>query len=123
MKLLRNADLPELTRPQEFACLSQRLALELNSKTYIAVEQEREQVEGYMRLCLRVEDGSETMTTVSPSEPLLAEAASDAMRHFDTLLAMERVLSGYSIHQGDRGELLVMLLLTLARDATVYPVG
>jgi hypothetical protein len=66
------------------------------------------------------------MTTASPSEPLLAEAASSAMHDFDTmhhcstLQAMQEVLDGFSIHQGDRGELLVMLLLTMARDAVVH---
>lgn len=108
------------TSGQELACLSQRLALELSSKTYLAVEKEREQVERYMRLCLQVDDSGETMTTVSPSEPLLAEVASSAMRKMNVPLAMEGVLGGYSIHQGDRGEVLVALLLTLARDAVIH---
>src|SRR6266478_7277648 len=92
----------------------------MNSKTYLAVEQEREQVENHMCLCIQVDANAETMTTVSPSEPLLAEAASHTMQTFNLAVAMMEVLEGFSINQGDRGELLVMLLLTMARDAVVH---
>ncbi|KAH9914977.1 uncharacterized protein B0H18DRAFT_1125192 [Fomitopsis serialis] len=38
---------------------------------------------------------------------------------FNAPEALKLILDGFSVHKGDRGELLTLLLLTLARDATV----
>jgi len=65
----------ELTNDQRLACLSQRIPLEFNSTTYIAQANERKQVEGHMRVCLKIDAAFESMITVSASEPLLSEAA------------------------------------------------
>jgi hypothetical protein len=113
---------PGLKPHQRLACLAQRLALKFNSTTYTGFLQEQEQVEGHMRVCLRVEDGFESMKTVSPSEPILAEAAAAFMSgdyDFDVPEALKSVLEGFSINPGDRGELVVLLLLCLARDMAV----
>ncbi|KAH7921876.1 hypothetical protein BV22DRAFT_1131921 [Leucogyrophana mollusca] len=112
-----------LTNSQKLACLSQRLPIEFISTTYAHYAEEMKQVEGHMRVCLRVSPRFESMMTVSPSEPLLSEAAYWVMqnKHFDPPRTLQTVLEGFSIHKGDRGELLVMLLLTLARDAAVGP--
>src|SRR5260370_39394772 len=45
----------ELTDDQRLACLSQRIPLEFNSTTYIAQANERKQVEGHMRVCLKID--------------------------------------------------------------------
>ncbi|KDQ58385.1 hypothetical protein JAAARDRAFT_154830 [Jaapia argillacea MUCL 33604] len=111
----------EFDGPQQLACLSQRLPLEFESTTQRSREQEKKQVEVHLRVCLRIDAGVESMVTTSPSEPLLAEAASLAMRRpkFDAPNALKSVLDGFPINKGVRGETLILLLLTLARDAVV----
>ena len=113
----------ELTDDQRLACLSQRIPLEFNSTTYIAQANERKQVEGHMRVCLKIDAAFESMITVSASEPLLSEAAYSIMAQasFNVPKAMKSVLEGFSINKGDRGEFLVMLLLIVARDKVVGP--
>jgi hypothetical protein len=84
---------------------------------------ERKQVEGHMRVCLTIDAAYETMTTTSSSEPTLSEAAYFVMQKpsFNAPDALKSVMDGFSISKGDRGEFLVLLLLILARDATVGP--
>ena len=91
--------------------------------TYISQTAERKQVEGHMRVCLEINATFESMETVSPSEPLFSEAAYVIMvqKSFDPLKSFKSVLEGFAIHKGDRGELLALLLLTLARDQAVGP--
>ena len=74
---LLNADpsTRDLTQDQMLACLSQRLPIQFNSTTYISQTAERKQVEGHMRVCLKIDAAFESMETVSSSEPLLSEAA------------------------------------------------
>jgi len=81
------------------------------------------QVEGHLRVCLKADATFESMETVSPSEPLLSEAAYVIMAResFDPVRAFKSVLEGFTVHKGDRGEFLVLLLLTMARDVAVGP--
>ena len=122
---LLNADpsTQDFTLDQMLACLSQRLPIQFNSTTYISQTSERKQVEGHMRICLKIDAALESMETVSSSEPLLSEAAYVIMAResFDPLKAFKSVLEGFAIHKGDRGEFLALLLLTLARDQAVGP--
>ena len=122
---LLNADDPpeELSNDQVLACLSQRFPIEFNSTNYISQEKERKQVEGHMRVCLKIDAAFETMSTTSSSEPILSEAAYFIMQKqsFNAPKALKLVMEGFSISKGDRGEFLVLLLLILARDATVGP--
>ena len=112
-----------LNNHQTLACLARRLPIEFHSTTYFEQSQEMEQIEGHLRVCLKIDAGFESMQTVSPSEPLFSEAAYWIMQDetFDVVRALKMVLGGFAIHKGDRGELLVMLLLTLARDSAVGP--
>ena len=105
----------------ELACLSQRMPIEFFSVTSDAREQEQKQVESHMRVCLKVLPGFRGMVTVSPSEPILSEAAYQVMSQndFNAPKALKEVMSGFSVNKGDRGEFAVMLLFTLARDAAV----
>ncbi|KAJ2927619.1 hypothetical protein H1R20_g9470, partial [Candolleomyces eurysporus] len=126
MKLLGGKPITNITHleeEQKLACLSQRVPIEFNSTSYIAQSQEQQQVEGHMRICLKVDAGFESMVTTSPSEPLLSEAAYYTMCHFqmDCPAAFKGILSGFSVHKGDRGEMLVLLLLMMARDQAVGP--
>jgi hypothetical protein len=110
-----------LTPEQELACLSQRMPIEFYSTTYNTRKQEQQQVEAHMRVCLKVLPGFESMVTITPSEPILSEAASDIMStpNFDAPKALQRVLGGFAVHRGDRGEFVVMLLFTLSRDKAI----
>ncbi|KZT03614.1 uncharacterized protein LAESUDRAFT_728892 [Laetiporus sulphureus 93-53] len=110
----------ELTDAQKFACLSQRLALDFMSTRYI-MKEEQEQVASHLRICLNIDNNFKSMKTASASEPMFAEAAYKVMQHFNPVAALLRSLQGLRIHQGYRGELIVLLLLTMARDLAVGP--
>ncbi|KAM6495407.1 hypothetical protein JOM56_008113 [Amanita muscaria] len=122
---LLNADpsTQNLTLDQMLACLSQRLPIQFNSTTYISQTSEWKQVERHMRVCLKIDAAFESMETISSSEPLLSEAAYVIMAResFDPLQSFKSVLEGFAVYKGDRGEFLVLLLLTLARDRAVGP--
>lgn len=123
---LLNSPPSNITEPSEhqtLACLAQRIPLEFYSVTYNSQAREREQVERHMRVYLKVDSNFESMVTMSPSEPLLSEAAYGIMTRpsFNVPKAMKSVINGFSIHKGDRGEFLVMLLFTIARDKVVGP--
>jgi hypothetical protein len=125
---LLNVDLPiqQLTKDQALACLAQRMPIEFDSTNYIAQASERKQVEGHMRVCLKIDAGFESMVTVSASEPILSEAAYSIMAQtefFNAPARFKSVLEGFAVHKGERGEFVTMLLLTLARDAAVGPPG
>ena len=72
-------------------------------------------------MCLKVLPGFEGMITTSPSEPILSEAAYHVMSRLDmdAPKALQEVMRGFAVNRGDRGEFVVMLLLTLARDRAV----
>src|SRR5215470_18976121 len=91
-----------LVDQQILACLAQRLPIEFHSTTYFEQSQERAQVEGHLRVCLKIDAGFESMQTVSPSEPLFSEAAYWIMQDesFDAVRAMKMVLGGFAIHKG-----------------------
>lgn len=122
---LLNAEftIKSLSNDQMLACLSQRFPIEFKSTNYITQASERKQVEGHMRVCLKVDAAFETMTTTTSSEPLLSEAAYFIMQKssFNAVEALKSVMEGFAISKGDRGEFIVLLLLTLARDAAVGP--
>lgn len=111
----------EISKERELACLSLRFPIEFYSTTYAAQVDARKQVERHLRVCLNIDPNFENMTTVSPSEPVLSEAACFIMNKpsFDAPRALQNVLNGFAVSKGDRGEFLVMLLLTLARDTVV----
>lgn len=123
-KLLNEeSTIEEFSNDQILACLSQRLPIEFKSTNYVVQASERKQVEGHMRVCLKVDAAFETMTTTSSSEPLLSEAAYFIMQQssFNAVKALRSVMEGFAIYKGDRGEFLVLLLFTLARDAAIGP--
>jgi hypothetical protein len=57
------------------ACLAARLGLEFRATSWLEGTAERAQVERHMRICLSAGVGFRSLVTVSPSEPLLAEAS------------------------------------------------
>ena len=76
-----------------------------------------------MRICLKIDTAFESMVTVSSSEPILSEAAYVIMakESFRPLESFKSVVEGFAVHQGNRGEFLALLLLTLACDQAVGP--
>lgn len=74
-----------------------------------------------MRVCLKIEARFETMVTISPSEPILSEAAYTIMSNpsFNAPAVLQAVFNGFSIHKGDHGEFVAMLMLTIAHDNVV----
>ena len=107
------------TAAAQLACLSWRLPIEFMSSGAPPTPEEREQVANHMRYCLRVDGSFDSMVSLNPSEPLLSEAAAFlmGMDGFDAPGTMRSILQGFSVHKGDRGEMIGMLLLILARDA------
>jgi hypothetical protein len=75
-----------------------------------------------MRLCLAATTGFERLITLAGSEPLLAEAASELIRH--SLMNPVRHLADHSdlncIDRGRRGELVASLIIMQARDAAAF---
>jgi hypothetical protein len=95
-----------------------RLALEFNATTLKLQDRERVQVEKHMRICITVDKSNETAVTVAASEPILSEGARSIMEDnaFDLPGTLLSELEGPGLDKGDRGELICLALLTLARD-------
>ncbi|KAI9429189.1 hypothetical protein H4582DRAFT_2153637 [Lactarius indigo] len=104
-----------LTHAQIYAVLSQRLVLDINTPQYLfdlsspldAMQTMHEQIANHMRVCMAVGSGIESFRSITSSEPILSEAASLIMSSttFNLPRALSLVLKGFSINQGDRGEL------------------
>ncbi|KAF9486227.1 hypothetical protein BDN70DRAFT_870313 [Pholiota conissans] len=108
---------------QKLACLSQRLPIGFKCPTYKALEQQLRQIEAHMRVCSKAGPGFESLVTASPSEPILSEAAYYLMEitNMDLASSFLKILGQFSLDQGDRGELIVLLMFTIARDKAVGP--
>jgi hypothetical protein len=113
----------ELSDHHILACLSQRLPLKFHSASFISQARELKQVQDHMRVCLPFDADFESITTACSSEPLLSEAAYSIMAQpsFNAPKAFKSVLDGFSMKKGERGEFLVMLLFTIARDKVAGP--
>ncbi|KAI0045681.1 hypothetical protein FA95DRAFT_1596726 [Auriscalpium vulgare] len=108
-----------LSPAEQLACLSVRLSTEFTAPSWSFSEVERYQVEHHMRFCIAATTGLERMFTIAASEPLFAEAAFSVMHSampFSAPQALLYHLKSSGISKGDRGELIVALLLLLARD-------
>ncbi|PBK83916.1 hypothetical protein ARMGADRAFT_1170298 [Armillaria gallica] len=107
---------------QLFACLSQRLALELDSRTPADLLKEQNLVENHMRVCLKIGSGFEDPVTTSSSEPVLSEASSLYTRlskDFSMPDALKTIFSDFPIKHERQGALLVLAMFTVARDSAI----
>ncbi|KAG6825553.1 hypothetical protein H0H92_003306 [Tricholoma furcatifolium] len=106
------------THSQRLACISRRMPIDFYSSTSAA----EEDVTSHLRVCLRVSDNFDWdgMATVASSEPLLSEVAARLTADIPPHLLLQYVFNGFSVHKGDRGEFVCMLLLIAARDQVVY---
>ncbi|KAH7907566.1 hypothetical protein BJ138DRAFT_1104220, partial [Hygrophoropsis aurantiaca] len=122
-----NAAVPvaELPVHAKLTCLAQRFPIDfiLTPNPYQSAEMA--QLENHTRVCLKIDLDPTRIVTVASSEPLLSEAAYWVMQNhaFDAPGALVSVLRGVTADKGSRGELVVMLALTLARDRAVGPAG
>jgi len=111
----------ELMAPESLVCLAVRLGLDFKATSWLDSASECTQVERHMRICLAATDGFRTMITISPSEPLLAEASSLVMRQClgpkEAPTALLKHINDSYLNAGDRGEVVGALLLLLARDS------
>ncbi|KAG5221481.1 hypothetical protein IMY05_C4393000400 [Salix suchowensis] len=101
----------EIDMEQATACLGFRLPFEFLSTTDISQDMEFKQVEGHLRICLKPHSESESMVTISPSEPFVSEAAA----------ALLRTTKWKGGTKKGCGEFVALLLLTLARDRAANP--
>jgi hypothetical protein len=118
-----------LSDAQTYAVLSQRLALDINTPQYLfdsaspldSMQTMHDQIANHMRVCVAVGSGIESLRGIASSEPILSEAATLVMLsdEFDLPRALSLVLTGFSINQGDRGELLVAAFFAWARDQVI----
>ncbi len=76
------SDSTKLTITQKLACLSQRIPIGFLSSQCVPsdmrnrfVETESGLVASHVRICLKIDRATESMTTVAASEPLLSEAS------------------------------------------------
>ncbi|KAH9954174.1 hypothetical protein BC827DRAFT_1244139 [Russula dissimulans] len=119
-KLLDNrSDLTSAGPSGSLACLSVRFALEFNayaSSRDVACKQ----VERHMRLRLSAATGFDHLLTLAGSEPLLAEAAFELMRHGkNPVHELANHSDLHCIDRGRRGELVAALIIMQARDVAV----
>ena len=125
-KLLAGSDTIEKNRngspsgplDRALACFSMRFPLECNFAYRDTRAIVGNQIESHMRLCTVVTNGFELLLTTVGSEPLLAEAAAQAMGA--SKMSPVKLLSTYMdtncVSVGERGELVAALLVMRARD-------
>jgi hypothetical protein len=126
-KLLCSDEGVARSEAQEYAILSQRLALDINSAAYVSApstsirEKSLDQIANHMQVCVEIGEENENIRGIAASEPILSEAASYIMRNmgFQWLDTLRRIIPAFSINVGDHGELLVTAFLTQARDMAI----
>jgi hypothetical protein len=101
-------------------CLFVQFSLEFNMASNFC-EMACKQVERHMRLCLVVTTGCKTLITFSGSKPLLAKVASQLMRQsmVNPVCHLANHSDLHCVDRGQRGELVVVLILMQARDKAV----
>jgi hypothetical protein len=78
-------------------------------------EVEERQVERHLRLVIAIQPKKETILTVAPSEPVLAEAS--ARRKFNRWATLAHFVDEGCISKGDCGELYMMQVILNAMDS------
>jgi hypothetical protein len=103
-----------LTNVEKMACMSVRIPLEFNVRTLRSQKLEQTLVENHMHVCPSVDAGFETAITVTPSEPILAEA-SYLLRTVSRLTALPTTMFFHSVsgNSGQSGEFISDLLVAL----------
>jgi hypothetical protein len=105
---------------EALAILGPRLYLEISNLS----QQASELVSSHMRILRHVDETRESLATTSPSEPVLAEAASHIMNCSGILVqVLDHLVSSIRNHvvvnAGDQGELVGRILCLLAIDKAI----
>ncbi|KAG5220613.1 hypothetical protein IMY05_C4555000200 [Salix suchowensis] len=112
----------EINMEQATVCLGFRLPFEFLCMMYISQDTEFKQVEGYLHICLKPHLESESMVTISPSEPFVLEATAALLcttkwkkrkEKVESIQVLKNLMTGFSIHAGDYRKFIALLLLTL----------
>ncbi|CAG8634928.1 12267_t:CDS:2, partial [Ambispora gerdemannii] len=108
------------TVTEALAILGPRLYLEISSLS----QQASKLVSSHMRILRHVDEERESLVTTSPSEPILAEAASHIMNYpgiFVQVLnhLVNSIRSHVVVNAGDQGELVGRILCLLAVDKAI----
>ncbi|CAG8684476.1 2580_t:CDS:1, partial [Ambispora gerdemannii] len=108
------------TMTEALAILGPRLYLEISSLS----QQATKLVSSHMRILRHVDEERESLITTSPSEPILAEAASHIMNYpgiFKQVLdhLATSIRSHVVVNAGDQGELVGRILCLLAVDKAI----
>ncbi|EJU02226.1 hypothetical protein DACRYDRAFT_115969 [Dacryopinax primogenitus] len=118
-KLLGASDTSEYDDAQNLAILARRIPIDIRTNTSSALTSTNQQIAQHMRVLYKIKDKNESLITGSPSEPSISEGAKSAMSSgsFDAAIALRRILGSPGISVGERGEMVVELLMILASDA------
>ncbi len=113
-----------LKKHEALAVLSVRLMLDFEPLRVALqrdeTDSEANQVARHMRIAYSVPSHREYMRSGSPSEPILAEAAAQLMKHIeDVPKRLAKFVNRGLIEKGQAGELVARLLLTLAYDSAI----
>ncbi|TFK36232.1 hypothetical protein BDQ12DRAFT_254389 [Crucibulum laeve] len=106
------------------AALSTRLLLDFEPRREAGREMEKQLIEGNMRIVYSVLRHREYFRSGTPSEPILAEAATVVMReltekNFTIPALLSSFVNNGFLEKGESGELVGRLLLTTVFDKTV----
>ena len=98
------------------AILSTLLALEYHSETVSDRLEEETQIARHMRVCVHISSDFHSITSASPSEPILAEGALGCLKQAGANLGqmLSTVLGKTLVAAGERGEHVAALLLLKA---------
>ena len=109
--------------PYSLACLSVRFDLEFNADE-VSCAVACQLVERHMRLILAASHGFKSLLTFAGSEPILAEAAFDAMRFSNVNPVRHLVENAHfnCIDRGSGGDLIAAFIIMQARDVAVLSV-
>lgn len=128
---LKNVDTPydkaskKLVR-QCFAIMASRISLDDCSHTVEGAELIKHSILSHLRLVKQFDPGTGTALSLSPSEPLVAQAVAGLLyqeriwEHVVSLVASKLFYPGL-VTKGAKGEFYVLLILILARDLVVQP--
>lgn len=109
-----------------FAVLAARLCLDDFSTTVEARELVKQSILSHLRLLQSFDQATSTAVSITPSEPIVAQAVSGLL-HQEKLwsqvirIAHHHLFRPGIISRGVKGEFFVLLLLILARDIAVNP--
>jgi hypothetical protein len=100
----------------DLACLAARIPLRFDPYSSAAVKTENRLVTNHLRVCLGVTPDRQFISTVSASEPIVAEGARLGMLNSKLVKTLNRMFESSQLDVGTCGEITVAALLLQAHD-------